>query len=155
MAGDIHATGLLIGFFWRKSLLQRGKMRWCFTKHSGYLLLHKDTELPITWQPCMESYRCHYAFPKNKCLNDYSQHCELSTQPFMHENEWGNDIINKHQKETQNLTKKLQIISHPSTLQSARTIPTHNVNPWTTVQPVHSILTTTYLQLGSYLYISY
>jgi len=69
-----------------------------------------------------------------------------------------NDVTMKytnHQKETQNLTKKLRIITHPSTLQRARKIPTHNANPWTTVQPVHSILTTTNLQLGSCLYASY
>jgi hypothetical protein len=43
-----------------------------------------------------------------------------------------NDVMIKYttyQKETQNLTKKLQIITYPSTLQSARTIPTHNANP--------------------------
>jgi len=43
-----------------------------------------------------------------------------------------NDVIikyAKHQKETQNLTKELQIITHLSTLQSARKIPTHNANP--------------------------
>ena len=69
-----------------------------------------------------------------------------------------NDVIimqTKHQKETENLTKKLPIITHLSTLQSARKIPTHNANPWTTVQPVHAILTTTELQLGGCLYAFY
>jgi len=72
----------------------------------------------------------------------------------MHVYEWYNNKINKHQKEIQNLTKKLQIITHPSTLQSVRKIPTHNSKPWTTVQPVLSILTTTNLQLRSWLYIT-
>jgi len=61
----------------------------------------------------------------------------------------------KHQQENQNLSKILQIISHSSTLQSARKIPTHNGNTWTTIQPVHSILTTTNLQPDSWLYTSY
>ena len=68
-----------------------------------------------------------------------------------------NDVIikyTKHPKETQNLNKKLQIFTHLSTLQSARRIPTHNANSWTTVQPVHSILTRTNLQLDGYLYAS-
>jgi len=60
----------------------------------------------------------------------------------------------KHQKVTQNLSKKLQIITHWSTLQSARKITTHNTNHWTTIQPVHSILRTTNLQLGGCLYTS-
>jgi hypothetical protein len=53
------------------------------------------------------------------------------------------------------ITKKLQIITHPSTLQSARKIPTHNANPLTTVQPVNSILTMTNLLQGGCFYISY
>jgi len=61
----------------------------------------------------------------------------------------------KHQKETQNLSKKLQTITFPSTLQSARNLPTHNANPWTAVHPVHSILTITNLQLGSCFSTSY
>jgi hypothetical protein len=35
----------------------------------------------------------------------------------------------KQQKETQSLSKKLQIITHLSTLQSGRVIPSHNANP--------------------------
>jgi len=56
--------------------------------------------------------------------------------------------LTKHQTETQNLSKILQIITHPSTLQSSRKIATNNTNPWTTVQLAHSILTMTNLQPG-------
>ena len=35
MAGDKHAAGLMIGFIWGKSLLQRGKKRLRFTNYSG------------------------------------------------------------------------------------------------------------------------
>jgi len=76
----------------------------------------------------MESYRCHYALRKinisminpNIVNSQYSPSCMNM-----------NDVImksTKHQEETQNLTKKLQIITYLSTLQSARTIPTHNAN---------------------------
>jgi hypothetical protein len=61
-----------------------------------------------------------------------------------------NDEIIKstnHQKETQNVTKKLQIITHPSTLQSVRKIPTCNANPSTTVMAVHNIIQITHWQL--------
>jgi len=61
----------------------------------------------------------------------------------------------KHQKKTQNPSKKPQTISHPSTLHSARNIPTHNTKLWTTIQPVHTIHTTRNLQLGSPPYASY
>jgi len=54
----------------------------------------------------------------------------------------------KHWKESQNLSKKLQIITNLSTLHSARKIPTHNANPLTIVKPEHSIPTTTILQQG-------
>jgi len=60
-----------------------------------------------------------------------------------------------HQNETQNLSKKIQIITHPSTLQSAIEIPTHNTNPWTTIQPVHSNLTTTNWHLGGCVFAAY
>jgi len=69
-----------------------------------------------------------------------------------------NDVIikyTKYQKETQNLTKKLQIITHRSTLQSARNVHTRNPNPETTDQRVHSILAMNNLQLGGCLYKSY
>jgi len=69
-----------------------------------------------------------------------------------------NDVIinwTKHWKETQILSKKLQIITHPCTLQSARKIPTRYTIPWTILLPLHSILTTTNLQLGGCLYASY
>ena len=69
-----------------------------------------------------------------------------------------NDVIlqyTKHQKETQNLTKSLRVITHLSTLLSARKISTHNANPLTTVEPVPSIITTTNLQLGCCMYNSH
>jgi len=61
----------------------------------------------------------------------------------------------KHQKGTLNLTKQLQIITYPSTLQSARKIPTHNAYPSTTVQPAHSIFITSNLRLGGCVYAFY
>jgi len=61
----------------------------------------------------------------------------------------------KRHKETQNLSKRPQIVIHPSTLQSAKKFPAHSANSWTAVQPVHSILTITNLQLGSCLYVFY
>ena len=61
----------------------------------------------------------------------------------------------KHVEETQNLTKKLQISTHPSTHQCARNIPNDYANVCTTVLPVHSILTMSNLQLRSSLYGSY
>jgi len=66
-------------------------------------------------------------------------------------------IINlpKHQNETPNLPKNLQIITYLSTLQSARKINTTNANPWTTIQPAHSIFTMTKLQLCGSLYTLY
>jgi len=73
----------------------------------------------------------------------------------MHEYDQCNNKIHKHLNETQNLSKKLQIVTHPSTVQSARKIRTCNTNPWTTIQPVHSILTLTNLQLRGSLYSSY
>jgi len=57
-----------------------------------------------------------------------------------------NDVIIqtiKHLKETQYLTKTLHTITHPFILQSARKIPTQYANPWTTIQSVYFILTTT------------
>jgi len=69
-----------------------------------------------------------------------------------------NDVIIQYthqQTETQNLTKKLQIITHPFTLQSAAIIPTQNAYPGTTVWLVHSTFTMTHLQLGSYWCASY
>jgi hypothetical protein len=35
MAGDKHAAGLMIAFFWQKSLSQRAKKRSRFTNHPG------------------------------------------------------------------------------------------------------------------------
>jgi hypothetical protein len=43
--------------------------------------------------------------------------------------------------------KKCHIITHPSSLQSARKIPTQYANHWTTVQLVYSTLTLTNLKL--------
>jgi len=48
----------------------------------------------------------------------------------------------------ENLTRKLQIITHPSTLQSARKVPIHSANPSTIFQSVHYILTMSALKLG-------
>jgi len=59
-------------------------------------------------------------------------------------------IYTLHQNETQNFSNKHHIITHPSTLQSARKTPTHIANHWATVQPEHCIPTTTNFQLGSY-----
>jgi len=70
----------------------------------------------------------------------------------MHEFERCNDKIIKTPKQSQHRAKKLRIITHPSTIQTARNIHTHTSNLRTTVQPVHSFLPTTNLQLGDSLH---
>lgn len=61
----------------------------------------------------------------------------------------------KYQKEIQKLSKNLQMITHPPTLQSGIKIPTHNLNSLTTDHPVNSMLTMTNLNLPSRLYTAY
>jgi hypothetical protein len=75
-----------------------------------------------TWSPnagTMAVTKINFSMVNTKIVN--SQH----SRSWMNMN----DVIikyTKHQIEPQNLTKKLQITTYPSTLQTAGRIPTHN-----------------------------
>jgi len=109
-AGDNHAAGFVIGLFGWKLLSQWAIKHSGFTNDSGQLLGGKHIELTNTWQASTESSHIHYAFPKTKCLDDYSQQHEISTQPFIHEYDPCNNKINKTPKwDTQPLQKKSKL----------------------------------------------
>jgi len=112
-------------------------------KISHYQLHDSHTWCPIAATMCFPT-TCIWMINPNIVNSQHSPSCMNMT-----------DIIiksTKYQKETQNLSKKLQSITCPSTLHSARQIVTRHPNPCTTFQPVHSMLTMTNLQLCSRLY---
>jgi len=125
-------------------LIIQANFWWVNIPHYG---LH-DSDTRSTIAATMPSPKRHFSTINPNIVN--SQHSPSGMNM--------NNVITtytNHQKEIQNLTKKLQIFTHVCTLQSGRKIPAHNANHWTTVQPVHSIFKTTGLQLGSCLYASY
>ena len=100
----------------------------CWVKIANYQLHHSHTPSPIA--ATMPFPKTNFSMINPNIVN--SQHSPLWMNM--------NDVIMKYthqQKETQNLTKKLQIITHLSALQSARNIRTHNTNSSITDQPVH------------------
>jgi len=77
----------------------------------------------------MESSHCDYVSPKLNISTINLNIVNSQLCPW-----WINMngvIINlkKHQKDSENLTKKFQIITHPVILNSPRTIATPNANP--------------------------
>jgi hypothetical protein len=67
--------------------------------------------------------------PKTK-LSTFNSHIVNSQPCPLYINLIGGRIkLRKYQKETKNVSNKLQIITHPSNLESARKIPPHSPNP--------------------------
>jgi len=154
MPGDKDVASLLSGFLWWKSSLQWTRS-FCVS-----LIIHANI--------CSVMIVCHQ-FYDSLTLSPIAE-----TIAFQNTTIWRinpnsvnsqhhpscknmNDVTLKstnHQMKTQNLTNKLRIITYPSTLQCAGSMPINNTNPWTTVQLVHYILTQTNLQLCGFLYAS-
>jgi hypothetical protein len=133
MACNKHAAGLLINFLSLKSLSQQVKSVpnsltfraiFCWVMIPNYQIHDSHTRSLIAVTITLPNINVSMINP-NIVNSQYSCSCMNMNNVMIK--------YTKHQKETQNVNKKLQIITHPSTLQSARQIPTHNANHCTTV----------------------